>query len=234
MTHDIEQRLAINLEMVMGEILAPRRSRFERCLLRLRMPEPTARLVAATPSLRWSWIAAVCAVLLFAASASGNATRPADQLAVLLALAPLVPIVAVAATYGPRADRSYEVTLVAPLSGLRLLIVRTLTVVAATAAITLLAAVTAPTGGWLRFAWLLPSAATTTVTLALASRIPIAKATAIVGVSWLLIVVAVGQLQSDAVAAFRWPAQILAAVIVIAATAHLAITRQRFERWVGE
>jgi hypothetical protein len=135
---DIDRRLAANLDMIMGEISAPPRSRFERALLVLRVPEPTARLIAATPVLRWSWFAAVGVALLFAASAGSQQWRPGDQLAVFLALAPVVPVIGVAFAYGPSADRSYEVQVAAPLSGLRLVLLRSLTVVVAAAAVSLL------------------------------------------------------------------------------------------------
>ena len=92
----LDRRLAINLDVIMGEISAPARGWFERALLALRCPEPTARLVAATPALRWAWCAAVAVVLLFAASAGAEQWQPGDQLAVFLALAPLVPVVGVA------------------------------------------------------------------------------------------------------------------------------------------
>ncbi len=62
--------LATVLDDVLALTMAPRRSRLERLLIACRMPEPTARLVAATPALRWAWIAAVGVVLLFAAGAA--------------------------------------------------------------------------------------------------------------------------------------------------------------------
>ncbi len=167
---ELDQRLAANLDAVMGEITAPRRSRLERTLLALRVPEPTARLVAATPSLRGAWLASVGVVLLFAAQAGAEQWRPGDQLAVFLALAPLVPVVGVALAYGSHADRAHEVAVAAPLSGLRLLLLRTLAVVVAAAAVTLLAVVAAPTHGWMQLAWLLPALATCTVTLAIGAR----------------------------------------------------------------
>ena len=131
----IDERLASNLDAIMGEVTAPPRSRFERALLALRVPEPTARLMAATPVLRWAWFAAVGLVLVMAAGAGSKQWKPGDQLAVFLALAPLIPVLGVAMAYGPHSDRAYEVTVATPLSGLRLILLRTITVVVAAAAL---------------------------------------------------------------------------------------------------
>lgn len=230
----LERRLAANLDAIMGEISAPRRSRFERALLAVRVPEPTARLVAATPVLRWAWFVAVGVVLLFAASAGSEQWRPGDQLAVFLALAPIVPVVGVALAYGPHADRSYEVTVAAPLSGLRLLLLRSLTVVAAAAVLSLALVVTAPTEGWLRLAWLLPAAATTSSALALSTRLGLRRAAIGVIVAWLAIVIMVAQVRDDATAPFRTVGQLVALATAVAAAAVLTIGRRRLDRWADE
>jgi hypothetical protein len=230
---DIEQRLAANLEAVMGQVLAPPRSRVERALIAVHVPERWARLMSATPTLRWSWAIALGAVLLFAASAGGADWDSADRVAILLALAPLAPVVAVAAAYGPGVDRSHQVMLVAPLSGLRLLLLRSVTVVAMAAALTALAALAAPSGGWLRVAWLLPSLATTAATLAVGARVGLQRAAIGVGAVWLALVIVVGESTDDAVAAFRLPAQIAAAVVATAAAGALYAERRRLDRWAS-
>lgn len=227
----IDQRLVANLDAIMGEISAPARSRFERALLTVRVPEPTARLVAATPVLRWAWFAAVGVVLLFAASAGAEQWQPGDQLAVFLALAPLVPVLGVALAYGPHADRAYEVAVAAPLSGLRLVLLRTITVVVAAAAVSLLTVVAAPTEGWLRLAWLLPSLATTTTALALATRLGVRRAATSVGIGWLVVVVAVSQVRDDATAPFSAAGQLVALAVALVAGAVLAGGRRRLDRW---
>ncbi|MDP2290321.1 MAG: zf-HC2 domain-containing protein [Actinomycetota bacterium] len=227
----IDQRLVANLDAIMGEISAPARSHFERALLSVRVPEPTARLVAATPVLRWAWFAAVGVVLLFAASAGAEQWQPGDQLAVFLALAPLVPVLGVALAYGPHADRSYEVAVAAPLSGLRLVLLRTISVVVAAAAVSLLTVVAAPTEGWLRLAWLLPSLATTTTALALATRLGVRRAATSVGIGWLVVVVAVSQVRDDATAPFGAAGQLVALAVALVAGAILAGGRRRLDRW---
>lgn len=231
---ELDQRLAANLDAIMGEVLAPRRSRLERVLLALRVPEPTARLVAATPVLRWAWFAAVGVVLLFAASAGAQQWQPGDQLAVFLALAPVAPVVGVALAYGPQADRAHEVAVAAPLSGVRLLLVRTITVLVAACGLSLLTVLAAPTRGWLRLAWLLPALATTTATLALATRVDVRRAAAGVAGAWLVMVIVVAQVAADVVAPFRLAGQLGAAACAVVAVGALVGQRRRLDRWVAE
>lgn len=227
----IDERLVANLDAIMGEIDAPPRNRFERVLIALRVPEPTARLIAATPTLRWSWFAAVGVVLLFAASAGAQQWRPGDQLAIFLAIAPIVPVIGVALAYGPHADRSHEVTVAAPLSGVRLVLLRSVTVVVAAAAVCLLTVSAAPTHGWIRLAWLLPALATTSTALALATRIGVRTAAIGVTVGWFTVVITIAQVLNDAVAPFRVVGQLGALAVLLAACVVLAGSHRRLDRW---
>lgn len=229
----LDARLAANLDAVLGEISAPRRSWFERALLAVRVPEPAARLVAATPVLRVAWLVAVTVVVLFAASAGSESWRVDDRWIILLALAPLVPVVSVALAYGPHIDRAYEVTLVAPLSGLRLVLLRTAAVLVGSFAVSALGALVAPGPAVLRLAWLVPSIATTACTLALGGRLGMSRAAMAVGTVWLAVVVAAAQFADDAVAPFRVGGQITWAVIAVMAVALLVADRRRLDRWMG-
>ncbi|MDO8392099.1 MAG: zf-HC2 domain-containing protein [Actinomycetota bacterium] len=228
---DIDRRLAANFEIIMGEIAAPARSRFERVLLALRVPEPTARLVAATPVLRWAWTAAVAVVLLFAAVAGDGTWQAGDQLAVFLALAPVVPVVGVALAYGPSADRGHEVTVAAPMSGLRLLLLRTATVLVAAGGLSLLTVIAAPTKGWMRLAWLAPGLATTLLTLALATRLGVRRAAGAVAGAWLVLVIVVAQATDDATAPFRVVGQVGSLLVAAVAGAVMIAGRRRLDRW---
>ena len=227
----IDERLASNLDAIMGEIAAPRRSRFERALLALRVPEPTARLMAATPVLRWAWFAAVGLVLVMAAGAGAKEWQPGDQLAVFLALAPIVPVLGVALAYGPHSDRAYEVTVATPLSGPRLILLRTITVVVAAAVLSLMAVLTSPTAGWLRIAWLLPALATTAAALALGAYVGLRRAAIAVGLAWLALVIIVAQVNDDATAPFRAVGQVAAAAVAVLGGAVLLVGRRRLDRW---
>jgi hypothetical protein len=229
---DLQRRLERTLDMIMGEIDAPPRSRLERALLAVRVPEPTARLVAATPVLRGAWLAAVAVVLLFASVAAKDTWKAGDQLAIFLSLAPIVPVVGVAMAYGPHSDRAHEVAVAAPLSGLRLLLLRTATVLGAAGSLSLLTALVAPTQGWLRLAWLLPGLATTATTLAAATRTGVRRAALTVAGAWLVVVIVVAQITDDATAPFRWVGQLAALATVLAAAAVLIAGRRRLDRLV--
>ncbi len=233
MIPDLDTRLARNLDVVMAEISAPRRGRLERALMRLHVPEPTARLVSATPALRVAWFVSIGLVLVFAASVGDASWTDASRFAALLTLAPLAPVVGVALSYGPHADRTHEVALAAPLSGLRLILLRSITVLGAASALTAIGVLLVPAAGWLRLAWLLPSLATTSATLALGSRYGIRAAAFGVATVWLTSVVLVAQIADDGVAPFGAGGQFAALAITGASAAVLATGRHRLERWDG-
>ena len=74
-------RMVMVWSEVVDELDQPRRLWLERVLRRLGVSEQTSRLVAATPSLRWSWLAGVLVTLAFCVVASealgpSNARRP--------------------------------------------------------------------------------------------------------------------------------------------------------------
>lgn len=230
---DLDARLAANLDAVLGEIGAPRRSWFERALIGARVPEPTARLVAATPVLRVAWLAAVTVVVLFAASAGSESWGADDRTVILLAVAPLVPVVSVALAYGPHIDRAYEVTLAAPLSGLRLVLLPTAAVLTGSFAVSAVGALVAPGPALLRLAWLGPSIATTACTLVVGSRLGMRRAASIVGTVWLFVVVVAARLADDAVAPFRFVGQVAWAVVALVAIGLLIADRRRLDRWMG-
>jgi hypothetical protein len=227
MNEDLNARLERNFAVVLGEIMAPPRSRFERILIRAHMPEPVARLIASKPAFRWAFVVAVFVVLQVAASGA-TANGGPEQLAVFLALAPLVPIVGVAMSYGVGVDRSYEVAVAAPLSGLRLVLVRTTVVFISSAAIALVVALLSPTGGWLRFGWVLPGLAGTALTLVVGERIGFRRAALAVGVSWLVVVIVVGQLATTTTSLFAPLGQVVFVAVVLACAGVLWIPRHRF------
>ena len=108
----------------------------ERGIVRLGVPDHVARLLASTPSLRLSWLAAAAVAIGFSAWA---ANAGADGRLVFLAVAPVLPVAGVAAAYGRWADPSHELATTAPFSGLRLLLLRTLAVLVVTTVVTAMA-----------------------------------------------------------------------------------------------
>ena len=142
-----------------------------------------------------------------------------------------MPVVGVALAYGPLADRAHEVAVAAPLSGVRLLLLRTLTVLVAASVMSFLTVLAAPTHGWLRIAWLLPALATTSTALALSTRLGVRSAAIAVAVGWLAMVIVVAQVRDDATAPFHLIGQLAAVVVAVAATTVLLGDRRRLDRW---
>ena len=86
---------------ILDAVDRPRLSPVERLLRVLGVPEHRARLLAATPTLRRSWLLALLAVLAFALLA---AQVDGGHVLVFLVVAPVLPVLAVAAAYGPKVD----------------------------------------------------------------------------------------------------------------------------------
>ncbi|MFF8974120.1 zf-HC2 domain-containing protein [Streptomyces sp. NPDC014995] len=142
-------------------------------------------LWAAGPAVRGAWPVAVLVVALgavgLAYGAGVQAARP-----LLLAVAPVVPVLGVALSYGPHADPLHEITAATPSGGLRLLLTRTAAVLAVSLPLLTLAALLLPASGAPgAAAWLLPGLALTLASLALAGYVGCRAATAVTGVGWL-------------------------------------------------
>ena len=106
----------------------PRPSVFERVLRGAGLPAAEARLVAVASAFRGVWLAGVAAVLAFAALAA--AAGHARGVWLFLAVAPVVPCLVVASSYDPRLDPALEPELVTPYPVLRLVLLRTIAVLA--------------------------------------------------------------------------------------------------------
>ena len=106
----------------------PRPSVFERLLRGAGLPAPEARLVAVASAFRGVWLVGVAAVLAFAALAA--VLGHARGMWLFLAVAPVVPCLVVAAGYDPWMDPALEPELVTPYPALRLILLRTIAVLA--------------------------------------------------------------------------------------------------------
>ncbi len=199
---------------VVDELDAPRQTLLERVLVRFGVAEGTARLLAATPSLRTSWFAAVAVALFFALVAAHSA--PHGTLIFLL-VAPVLPVAGVAAAYGRHADPAYDVGLAAPYSSFRLVLLRSTAVLVTTAALAAATAALLPAGAWLAAAWLLPALALTSATLALSMRFDAVWSAGVVATAWVVVVGGrVPVLGADAgYAAFGVAGQLSCAAIVL-------------------
>ncbi|SES21414.1 hypothetical protein SAMN04487983_103662 [Streptomyces sp. yr375] len=214
-------------ERLDAELDAPRPALLERLLVRLGVADHTARLLAATPVLRRSWLLSVLFLLVMTVLA----VRVADQPALFLALAPLLPLAGVALSYGPSLDPTYEMAVVAPLHGFRLLMIRTVAVLTAGLVFNGLATLALPGYGLLALSWLLPALALTATGLALTARLGPVFAPVLVGGGWLtlLLVVATRTPEHDTLAPFTAAGQSTAAAVAAVAALLLYQSRDRFD-----
>jgi hypothetical protein len=164
---------------------APSPGPVERILLAVGVPDHTARLLSATPALRLSWLAAVALTATLVAVVASIA-KPV----VFLAVAPMLPLVGVAASYGRGIDPTYEISLVAPLQSLRLLLLRCVAVLSANTAVCAAASLALPSWGLAALGWFLPSLALTVLALLLTPRLGPVPAAVTVGLGWAVVVAA--------------------------------------------
>ncbi|WP_405675804.1 zf-HC2 domain-containing protein [Streptomyces sp. NBC_01511] len=150
----------------------------------------TARLLwAAGPALRGAWLLAVVLVaagaVALAYGADFTGARP-----VLLALAPVLPLVGVAVSYRGSADPLYEIAASTPGGGLRLLLTRTAAVLAVSLPLLTVAGAVLPAspGAPGAAVWLLPGLALSLAVLALGTYVGCRVAAAGISVVWVLAV----------------------------------------------
>ena len=162
----------------------PRPSVFERLLRVAGLPAHEARLVAVASAFRGVWLTGVAAVLAFAALAA--AVGHARGLWLFLAVAPVVPCLVVASGYDPWLDPALEPELVTPYPALRLILLRTIAVLALALPAVLLFGLVVP--GETPFAWLLPAVGFVAVVLAASTWVSPLRAAIAVSSVWLAVV----------------------------------------------
>ena len=182
----LEPRLDRVWAGIVDRVDEPRVSLFERLLRMLGVPEPEARIVAATSSLRLPWLSATGAALAFAVVA---ARADANGLLFFLCLAPITPVLSVAVAFRARTDPTYEIGLAAPYSAFRVLLLRAAAVIVSTSALALVAGSLLPVRGPMVAVWLLPALALTLLTLALSGWFDSATSAAVVATGWLVVAV---------------------------------------------
>ena len=214
------------------EVDVPRPSVAERLLLRLGVADHTARLLAATPALRGSWLLAVAATLAFAVAAARAYSGPDANLA-FLSLAPLLPLAGIAVAYGPGVDPTYEIGLAAPLRGLHLLLLRAATVLGTAAPLAAIASLALPQLGWAAAGWLLPSLGLTATSLALATTVEPLRAIGITAGAWVVAVAVTVAPPTPSSVLFTTAGQIAFAVLALLAAAVVLLRRGRFESGRG-
>ena len=152
------------------------------------LPEPTAVLLAAAASLRGAWLVGAFLSVSFATLAAHLSGGTA--LAPFLLVAPLAPVLGVAAAYGPRQDPLEVLVAIAPFGRTRVIMLRTIAVLVSVLPVTALLGLAVPGPPWLAAAWLGPALALVPVLLALAGFVGPRAGAAVVSLGWSSVVVA--------------------------------------------
>ncbi|MEO8293242.1 MAG: sensor histidine kinase [Actinomycetota bacterium] len=198
--------------------------RLERALVRVGVREHVARIIAATPSLRASWVVAAVAGMGFSGWAASAGPR---GVVAFLVVAPLLPVAGVAAAYGPWADPMHEMTQASPMAGVRMVLLRSVAVLATTAVIAGVAAVAIPGTDWTAAAWILPALGLTLGSLALSTFMPVHRAAGAVTFLWLAGVLATGIATEDGLDTFRGTGQVVFFLLAVVSSGTLAWRRER-------
>jgi hypothetical protein len=162
----------------------PRPSLVERGLRRVGLSAPDARLVATAEAFRGPWLTGVLLVMAFVILAAEYG-RSSGQ-TIFLAVAPVLPSLAVAFCYDPSIEPALEQELVAPYSRLRLVMLRTLGVLGLGLPVVAVISPVAPGGE--PFLWLLPAAGFVAAVLALSTWTDPLRAVAAISGIWLVVV----------------------------------------------
>jgi hypothetical protein len=162
----------------------PRVSAFERLLRRLGLKSADARLVTLAPAFRAPWLAGILLVLAFVVVAAQFG--PGRSQVIFLMVAPLLPCLAVALSYDPSIEPALETELATPYPALRLVLLRSLAVLAV--GIPAAAAVSPFLPGGVSCLWLLPSLGFVGGVLAASTWTTPLRAAAGISVAWFLVV----------------------------------------------
>ncbi|MFJ9541234.1 hypothetical protein ACIRPX_28750 [Streptomyces sp. NPDC101225] len=204
----------------------PRPSVFERLLRVAGLSDHEARLVGAASAFRGVWLVGVAAILVFAGFA---AVVGHDRgLWLFLAVAPVMPCLVVASAYDPWLDPALEPELVTPYPALRLILLRTIAVLAVALPAMLLFGLLLP--GQAPFAWLLPAVGFVAVVLAASTWVSPLYSAIAVSTVWLAVIgsLATRSGSPDAVLQTRTQAAFL--VLAAASLVILLARRRRLRR----
>ncbi len=203
-------------EAVHTEITTPRLARPLRLLTRFGVPEEDLVVVGAAHDLLLSWSVAVGAAVCCAIVVGLFPVRfPGGPQALFLVLAPLIPVLAVVATFDAT-DPFREVTEAAPFSMLRLALLRTTAALTAAVPLTVAVTLTVPDLHAYFATWLLPGLMLTLTALIMLTWFTAWAAGAVVSLAWLAVAVTAASTHSlGAVATVAGQAACAAAVVTL-------------------
>lgn len=155
-----------------------------------RRPRRSARVSGWLTPTMVPWLAMVMSVTLLALLldlAGTGAGYGSGHVSLVLLLAPVLPVLGVAASWSRGLDPAYELTASVPRAGLPLVLRRTVSVLAVVVPVLL-------AGGWVTGVtvaqWLLPCLAFTSTTLALGGVVGVTRAAGALAVVWAAVVLA--------------------------------------------
>jgi hypothetical protein len=219
--------LAVGWDRVRSEMERPPQPAVIRLARRLGLSEPMAVLLTASASLRTAWLSASFVALGFAYLASRFSEE--DTLWPFLLVAPLVPVIGVAASYGPDTDPLETLIATSPYGRTRLILVRTLGVLTTCLPVALLLGLALPGPQWVAAAWLGPALAMIPILLAVASFTGPRVAAGILAIGWCAVV-----LPSTRHLPATWPVepgrQLAYLAVALAACVVLAVQSRRTRR----
>jgi hypothetical protein len=225
-------------EQILEGVDQPRLTVSERLLALCRVPRPVARLVAAAPALRQAWLIAGLGLLGVAVLAAQFRSGTVGTVTFVVT-APVVPLVGVALSYGSRGEPTGEVATVAPYRSFRLVVLRTLVVLATWFPAAIILALYLPGRGTTALLWFVPALALCALTLAASTFMDPAPAAAVLGVAWLTAAgLAVrgprwmpARELLDQFVAFRPAGQILLAALAVIGVLVTVARRSTFDTW---
>lgn len=214
----------------------------ERVAVRLGVRAHVWRLLSATPSLRWSWLAGVALVLGVAIGAA-HLAGPTGGLAIavdgragpsvgmlpFLIVVPLIPLAGVASAFHPRFDPTAGLAAAAPISGIWLFCVRSLAVTASALIPAMLAALFIPGRGWLPLLVVLPALGVSAAAVALATVVRPVTAAIIAGAGWISVTAWAGLAAGTPAVAYSGTAQAVSLAVVLVGGCLLAARRRSLD-----
>jgi hypothetical protein len=214
----------------------PRHSLVEWLLHRFGVHAHVARLLAATPSLRVSWLAGLILTLAVAVVLSIAADDVGRTPVIFLVITPLLPLLGIAAAYGPALDPAFEISRATSYPSARLFLYRSMAVLVSSVGLSLAASTFVPLAGWDAALWLLPALAATATTVALSTWVAPLRAATISAVGWVTAVsasvIATRTDPGDALdrlVVFRPTGQVVALIVMVVATAVFVVRIDRFD-----
>jgi hypothetical protein len=243
--HADAERLARNRSVLLTRAAIGDGGRARRVLRRCGIPDYVLGLLAAAPSLRRSWLLSVVGALAVVAAEAVavrygwiQAGRPSHlggypgpgTLAPFVLVAPLLVLAGVAVAFLPMFDPACRLAVAAPFSGFTLLLVRSVSALAAALIPVVAAAFFLPGPGWLPVALLLPSLALSAFALAVATVLDPRTAAVAAAILWLVPVLLLTTATARGPLLIVQPdAQFVCAAVLCACAVVLYLRHDRFE-----